>query len=198
LATSNRHKAEELARLLSERGLSRIVLRTARDVGGMPDVEETAGTFEGNARLKARALRERIGKDAWVLADDSGLEVDALGGAPGVHSARYAGVGASDEENCLKLLRELDEMGDPESSARFRCCLILISPDGKEELFEGVCEGRIASKPSGNSGFGYDPVFVPDGCRQTFAELGAREKDRVSHRGLAWRKLADRFARTGG
>ncbi len=197
LATSNRHKADELSRLLADHGLTRIVLQTADEAGGMPDVEETADSFSGNARLKARALWERIGGGAWVLADDSGLEVDALGGAPGLRSARYAGEGASDAENNRKLLRELENMAPASRSARFRCCLVLISPEGTEEQFEGVCEGHIAPAPAGDDGFGYDPLFIPEGYRQTFAQLGADGKDRISHRGRAWETLARHLARDG-
>ncbi len=197
LATSNRHKADELERLLAERGLERVSVRTAADAGGMPWVDEDSNTFEGNARLKARAFKQRAGDRAWVLADDSGLEVDALGGAPGVYSARYAGAEATDAENNARLLGALEGKPVCDRSARFRCCLVLIAPDGTEESFEGVCEGRIAMEPSGKHGFGYDPVFVPAGYARSFGELGESVKSRISHRARALEKLGARLAEIG-
>lgn len=197
LATSNKGKAAEFGSLLAARGLDRIAVLGAAEAGGMPTVEESAESFEGNARLKARALGENVGGAGWVLADDSGLEVDALGGAPGVRSARFAGETASDEANNAKLLRQLEGRTGAERSARFRCCLVLISPAGTEEVFEGVCEGRIAERPAGSEGFGYDPLFVPAGYEATFAELGAPVKNRISHRARAWEKLAERLGREG-
>ncbi len=190
LATSNDHKITEFRRLLADRGLTGISVRGAAELGGMPPVAETASGFAGNARLKARALRERAGRRGWVLADDSGLEVDALAGAPGVRSARYAGENASDPENNARLLRELEGVSPECRTARFRCCLVLISPDAEEFVFEGSCEGRIAEEASGTAGFGYDPLFVPEGRNATFAALRREEKDRLSHRARAWEKLA--------
>lgn len=197
LATSNRHKAAEFGRLLASHGLEHIAVRSVDEAGGMPPVEETAESFAGNARLKARALKERVGGSGWVLADDSGLEVDALDGAPGVRSARFAGEAASDEANNALLLRKLEGKTGGERAARFRCCLVLISPGGDEELFEGISEGRIAERPAGTAGFGYDPLFVPSGREATFAELGDTEKNRISHRARAWARLADRLKREG-
>jgi len=158
-------------------------------IGGMPHVDENAGTFSGNALLKAHALRKLAPPEAWVLADDSGLEVQALGGAPGVHSARYAGPGAKDGANTDKLLRAMAIIPDGSRAARFVCMLALLGPAGEEKLFEGVCRGRIGRAPSGGGGFGYDPVFYPDGFDKSFAELGDDVKNKISHRGVALRKL---------
>ena len=158
-------------------------------VGGMPPVDENAGTFSGNALLKARALQKLAPPSSWVLADDSGLEVQALGGAPGVHSARFAGVGAPDGANTEKLLRALEIIPDSARAARFVCVLALLGPDGREKFFEGECRGRIGRAPAGGGGFGYDPVFFPDGFEKTFAEIGDDVKNKISHRALALRKL---------
>ncbi len=193
LATSNEHKAAEFAALLAGRGLTDIHVRPATAVGGMPAVKETAENFEGNAWLKARAMRARVGDGGWVLADDSGLEVDALGGAPGVRSARYAGEGATDDANNARLLREMEGMTGAGRRARFRCVLALVSPDGREETFSGACEGRIAVSVAGKGGFGYDPLFVPEGYERTFAELGETVKNRISHRARAWELLVKRL-----
>lgn len=181
LASANPKKAAEIAEILSDRVA--LVPRPPE----VPDVVEDADTFEGNARLKAVALVEVTGLAA--LADDSGLQVDALGGEPGVFSARYAGEGASDEDNVARLLRELDAVGAVEPSARtarFRAVLVLRRPDGAEVVVEGSVEGTIAAGPRGDGGFGYDPVFVPvDGDGRTFGEMGAAEKHAISHRGRA-------------
>jgi XTP/dITP diphosphohydrolase len=195
LATSNEHKAAEFGALLAGRGLTGIIVRPATAAGGMPPVEETAENFEGNAWLKARAMREQVGVGGWVLADDSGLEVDALGGAPGVRSARYAGEDATDAAHNARLLRELEGKTGAARRARFRCVLALMSPDGREETFSGACEGRIAESLAGKGGFGYDPLFVPEGYERTFAELGESVKNRISHRARAWELLLKRLHR---
>jgi XTP/dITP diphosphohydrolase len=161
----------------------------AASLGGMPAVEENAGTFSGNALIKARALQKIAPAGAFILADDSGLEVTALGGAPGVYSARFAGVGAGDGANTEKLLQALAIIPEGGRSARFVCVLALLGPDGREKFFEGDCRGRIGQKPSGGGGFGYDPVFFPDGFAQTFAELGDEVKNKISHRARALQKL---------
>lgn len=192
LATANAHKVAEFETLLA--GLN-LEICSAAICGGMPPVEETEATFEGNARLKAEALRARAPKDAWVLADDSGLEVDALDGAPGVYSARYAGPGADDAANVARLLRELQAVGGESSAARFRCVLCLIDSSGRTTFHAGSCEGRIAPAPAGTSGFGYDPVFIPEGYRQSFAELGEAVKSQLSHRARAVAVLRAAFER---
>ncbi len=186
VATGNAHKVEEFDLLLANCGFE---VCSAKACGGMPDVVEDGATFAANARIKALALRAVAPVDAWVVSDDSGLEVDALEGAPGIYSARYAGEGASDSDNLNKLLHVLGKRSDPERSARFRCVLCLIDPHGTEQYYEGACEGRIAAKPTGSEGFGYDPVFVPQGYEKSFGELGEVVKSQLSHRALAVREL---------
>lgn len=189
LATGNAHKAEEFARLFAEAGLRAEVL-TAKAVGGMPPVAETAGTFAGNARLKAEALRRLAPADAWVLADDSGLSCDALEGAPGVDSAVYAGPRATDAENRAKLLGALRGVPAARRGARFTCHLVLLGPAGEDLEFTGHCHGRIRESERGEGGFGYDALFVPEGRDRTFAELPAADKDALSHRARAFAALA--------
>ena len=181
LATANPDKAAEIAAVLPDWEL---VPRPPE----VPEVEETEPTLEGNARLKARALCTATGEPA--LADDTGLEVAALDGAPGVMSSRYAGAGATYADNVAKLLAAMDGVGD--RRARFRTVALVAFPDGHEVLAEGVVDGVIAGAARGDGGFGYDPVFVPDGGGgRTFAEMSAAEKNAVSHRGRAVRALAD-------
>ncbi|MBL6919141.1 MAG: RdgB/HAM1 family non-canonical purine NTP pyrophosphatase [Puniceicoccaceae bacterium] len=182
VASGNAHKVEEFDGLLDDCGFE---VLPAKVCGGMPDVLEDGDTFEANARIKALALRAIVPKEAWIVSDDSGLEVDALDGAPGIYSARYAGEGASDLHNLNKLLLELEEQPSAQRAARFRCVLCLIDPSGSERFFEGACEGRIAKAPAGAEGFGYDPVFVPEGHSESFAELGESIKSKLSHRALA-------------
>lgn len=178
LATRNRHKLDELLALLDVPGLHLIA---AADVPGAPEVEEDGVTFEANAIKKAVALARHA--HAWAMADDSGLEVDALGGAPGVYSARYAGAHADHAANNAKLLSELADA--PDRRARFRCVIALASPDGEARCVEGRVEGRMAEALSGIGGFGYDPLFVPEGFTRSFAEMPAAEKNAISHRGRA-------------
>lgn len=194
LASANPGKVRELAAILGELDVrapdGRPVDLVPRpdDVG---EVVEDADDFEGNARLKAVALAEATGE--WALADDSGLLVDALGGAPGVRSARYAGPGATDRQNLERLLGEL--RGVEDRRARFACVLVLRGPGGEEVVAEGEVAGRIASAPVGDGGFGYDPVFVADeGDGRTFAQMAPEEKHAVSHRGRALRALATRLS----
>lgn len=182
LASGNSHKVAEFRRLLAGTGLE---IASAARCGGMPAVEETGTTFAANARIKAEALGARAPESAWVLADDSGLQVDFLRGAPGVFSARYAGAGAGDRDNLEKLLWALREVPENQRAARFRCVLCLIRPGAEPDYFEGACEGRIALRAAGGSGFGYDPVFIPEGFDQSFAELGEAVKAELSHRAKA-------------
>lgn len=186
VASANPKKAAELASLLE--GLEVEVLARPPEV---PEVVEDADTFEGNARLKAVALAEATGEVA--LADDSGLVVHALDGRPGVHSARYAGEQATDAQNVRRLLEELSETGAAtagERAARFRCVLVLRWPDGTELVTDGTVEGHVVQEPSGDGGFGYDPVFVPDdGDGRTFAQMSSDEKQAISHRGRALAEL---------
>jgi XTP/dITP diphosphohydrolase len=187
VATTNAHKAREIADVLAEAGFAAELEPRPR---GLPDVDETGITFEDNARLKAIAVCEGTGMPA--VADDSGLEVDALGGAPGVRSARYAGEGASDRENQSLLLEQLVGVPDEGRRARFACVAVARFPDGREVAAFGSVEGRIVGEPRGREGFGYDPVFVPDeGDGRTFAEMDPTEKNDLSHRGRAFRTLAD-------
>ena len=184
VATRNRHKLEEIRQIFARPGLT---LVAADEVPGLPeDVVEDAETFEGNALKKARELGCVSG--LWTLADDSGLEVAALNNAPGVYSARYAGEPCSYPANNAKLLSELEGVSD--RRARFRCAIALRAPDGREWTVDGSCPGRIIHDGRGANGFGYDPLFVPDGFDQTFAELDGEAKNRISHRGNALRRAA--------
>lgn len=184
VATRNRHKLEEILQIFALPGLA---LLAADEVPGLPeDVVEDADTFEGNALKKARELCAASG--LWTLADDSGLEVAALDNAPGVYSARYAGEPCSYPANNAKLLREL--AGAADRRARFRCVIALCAPDGREWTVDGSCPGRIIHETRGANGFGYDPLFVPDGYEQTFAELDGATKNRISHRGSALKRAA--------
>jgi XTP/dITP diphosphohydrolase len=196
LASANPAKASELADVLAEvLGGRADAVEVLERPAGVPEVVEDQPDFEGNARLKARAIRDATGLAA--LADDSGLEVDGLDGRPGVRSARFAGDHAGDEDNVALLLSMLGGMvdGDPRRSARFRCVIVLAMPDGTEFVSEGTVEGRISTEARGSSGFGYDPVFVPDdGDGRTFAEMSAAEKHAVSHRGRALRELGRQLA----
>lgn len=186
LATKNTGKAKEIGRILEGSGVEIVSLEGFAGVELPP---ETGKTMEENALLKARAVAEATGLPA--LADDSGLEVDFLGGAPGVYSARYAGEKATDEENWKKLLRELEGVEAEKRTARFRCALALVGFDENEYLFEGVFEGAIAEAPRGANGFGYDPLFIAHETGRTAAELAPDEKNRISHRAKALEKLKD-------
>jgi XTP/dITP diphosphohydrolase len=187
LATANPDKAREIRDILAAAGLASGLAPRPADVA---DVEETGDTLEENARLKAVALSEATGLPA--LADDTGLLVDALDGRPGVHSARYAGEGATYADNVAKLLDELRDVAAPARTARFVTVAIARWPDGREIVATGRVDGAITTEARGAGGFGYDPVFVPDeGDGRTFAEMSASEKHRYSHRGRAFRALAD-------
>ena len=181
-ATNNAHKLAEVRAVLGDD----FTLVTPRDCGVTEEVPETQPTLEGNAAQKARYLYECTGCDCF--ADDTGLEVEVLGGAPGVHSARYATDGHDFAANNRLLLRNLE--GAANRRARFRTVICLIL-GGEEHFFEGIVEGRIAERESGTEGFGYDPLFVPDGSDRSFARMSAEEKNALSHRGRAVRRLAD-------
>jgi XTP/dITP diphosphohydrolase len=185
LATRNRKKVEELKRMFT--GYS-VVFQTLDAFPGCPEVTEDGRTFRQNAVKKAVAIARYTG--CIALADDSGLEVDALDRAPGVFSARYAGKDASDGDNVKKLLKDLRRVDDPAGrTARFVCCIALALPDGKVKTFTGHINGTIGKRPRGQNGFGYDPIFYPKGQGITFAEMDDREKDGMSHRGRAMKKL---------
>lgn len=181
IATSNKGKIVELQSLLASLPLR---LRNLMEFSGIRDVEETGTTFADNAILKAGAYAGQTG--LWTLADDSGLEVDALGGAPGVFSARYGGAGATDAERIERLLKELSQAASRQRRARFVSVIAIADPQGQvANLSTGKCEGSIAHAPRGTNGFGYDPVFIPDGFQQTFGELPQEIKESISHRALA-------------
>ena len=186
VASLNRAKAREIAEILAAEGLGLEVVALA----DFPDVTlppEAGDTFAANALLKARAAAQATGLPA--IADDSGLEVDALGGEPGVMSARYAGEGAGDADRYRKVLALLADVPDARRTARFRCAAAFVSPEGVELLAEGTCEGRLAREPTGAGGFGYDPIFVPEDYTVTMAQLTPEQKHAISHRGRALRAL---------
>jgi XTP/dITP diphosphohydrolase len=191
VATRNRHKTREIQPILGPEF-------RVRDLGAHPEVSEIreSGTsFEENAKLKALAASRQL--PALVIADDSGLEVDALGGAPGIYSARYAGANATDRDKIDKLLRELERVRatDDRRHARFRCVVALARNGDLLGMFEGTVQGRITDTARGDSGFGYDPIFVPVGFEQTFGELSEEVKNTISHRAKAIRALANRLQR---
>jgi XTP/dITP diphosphohydrolase len=181
LASGNSHKIEELKQMIEPLGIE---LKSTLNVSNAHEVVEDQPDLKGNALKKARYWFNETGIPS--LADDTGLEVDALNGAPGVYSARYAGENVTYEENVDKLLREME--GKSYRKARFRTVIAFVE-GGNEYVFEGVCEGEITRQHKGEKGFGYDPVFQPEGYDQTFAELSAEEKNRISHRGLAFQKF---------
>ncbi len=184
LATHNPNKIREIGQLMPGWEI----------VGEDSAAEETAESFAGNALIKARAVAARH-SGAWVMADDSGLSVDALGGAPGVRSARYAGKDGDSAANNALLLANLAGVSD--RRAHFTCAVALIAPTGEESVVEGRCDGRIQLSPTGAGGFGYDPLFVPDGFDRSFAELSADEKNAISHRGRALSAVREILARGG-
>ncbi len=186
LATGNAHKAAEMQRLADASGLPVAIVPAA----AMPAVVEDTGTFVGNARKKARALQALLPAEAWVLADDSGVCVEALGGLPGVESAYYAGPEHDAAANLRKLHEEMRGVPAEKRGAAFLCVLVLRGPGGVEHVSEGRCEGVLGSEPRGGAGFGYDPLFIPAGQSRTYAELDEAEKDQISHRGRAWAGLA--------
>lgn len=194
IATNNAHKVAEIRSALNFEGWE---FATLREAGIVSDPVEDAGTFEGNAHIKARAAREAaeavLGRPVAVLADDSGLEVDALGGAPGVYSSRYAGADGDDGANNAKLLSEMAAVPDGERAARFVCTLVFIDEDGAETVARGTIEGAIGREGRGEEGFGYDPLFLPEafGGARTLAEVSQAEKNAISHRGGALRTLRD-------
>ena len=179
-ATNNVHKLDEIRAILN----GKVEVLSLSDIDCHADIPETADTLEGNARLKAEFIYRKYGLDCF--ADDTGLEVEALNGEPGVFSARYAGEGHDSQANMRKLLSEMS--GKENRNAQFRTAICLIE-GGKESIFEGIVKGRIIDEKRGADGFGYDPVFVPEGYSETFAEMGEEEKNRISHRARAVQKL---------
>jgi XTP/dITP diphosphohydrolase len=185
VATRNTHKTREIEQILG----AELVVRDLTTYPEISGITESGTSFEENAKLKAVAVSRKL--PGLVIADDSGLEVEALGGAPGIHSARYAGASASDEERIAKLLSRLAkvETKSNQRRARFRCALAVARDGQVLATVEGVVEGKIAERPRGSHGFGYDPIFIPNGCEQTFAELPEKVKNNISHRAKAIQKL---------
>ncbi len=181
-ATNNRHKLEEVSQILG----NNIEVLSLADIHCNVDIPETADTLEGNALLKAEYINKHYGLNAF--ADDTGLEIEALNNEPGIYSARYAGEDKSDQANMLKVLRKLE--GIDNRKARFRTVIALLI-NGEKHLFEGIINGTIIKEKRGNTGFGYDPIFVPDGYEETFAELGNEIKNTISHRAIAVNKLSE-------
>ena len=188
IATNNAGKVKDFTALLKPFGINVLSLN---DIEGDIDVEETGNTFEANAILKAETVAALLGK--VVIADDSGLEIDALQGAPGVYSARFAGSGKSDEDNIDKVLEKLVLVPEEERTARFRCVLAVAGPGMETETFSGSCEGLILSERKGENGFGYDPIFYVPVKNRAMAELSPEEKNEISHRGAALVKLQEKL-----
>jgi XTP/dITP diphosphohydrolase len=191
IASKNAHKLRELGRICAAWPVEWVTVQT-QDPGSFPDVEETGETYLDNALLKAGATARALGLPA--IADDSGIEVDALGGKPGPRSARYAGEHATDDENLTALMGALRGIPQSGRTARYRCVAAIAWPEGGVEHAEGTCEGTLVSTRRGARGFGYDPIFVPAGWDETMAQLTDEQKDRISHRGRAFRALAERLS----
>ncbi len=186
LATNNKSKVKEISEMMSG---SDITFVSLADAGINVEVEETGTTFEENALLKAREICKLSGKP--TISDDSGLEIDALDGAPGIYSSRFMGEDTSYDIKNNALIEKLENVADPDRTARFRCCMALVLPDGREFITEGAMEGIIAREPKGINGFGYDPIlFIPE-YNRTSAELSSEEKNNISHRGEALRKMIE-------
>jgi len=183
-ATGNQNKAEEVARMLE----GKFIVKSLVDIGCTEDIPETSKTLEGNAELKARYVKDNYGHDCF--ADDTGLEVEALDGAPGVITARYGGEEKNAKQNMSHLLNELQKIGATNRKAQFRTAIHIIIK-GHEHRIEGVCKGTIANEQSGIEGFGYDPVFIPEGGNITFSEMNQADKNNISHRGLAIREMLE-------
>jgi len=191
VATHNAHKGEELQRIFDAEGLDAQVTPLSA-FPPYPDPDETEWTFEGNALIKARAAVAQTGEIA--VADDSGIEVDLLNNMPGVRSARWSGVGATDEANLRLLVAQLADTADEQRTARFVCAMALVTPSGREEVVRGVMPGHVVLEPRGSNGFGYDPMFVADGQTRTNGELSSHEKDAISHRARAAHALVPYLA----
>jgi XTP/dITP diphosphohydrolase len=191
LASRNAGKLREIRSILASAAV-RVRVASADEYPGWEPPEETEPDYQGNALLKARSLATFSGVPA--LADDSGIEVDALEGLPGPRSARFAGEGATDEENLAKLIAAIGHVPAVERTARYRCVAVLVTPDGSEEIAEGTVQGILVTVPRGTGGFGYDPIFVPLSSDRTMSELSPEEKDSISHRGKAFRGIVPAIA----
>lgn len=184
ISTTNQGKLNEFKNILGDRA----DIHSVGELSFYSAPPETGKTFAENARIKAKTLKA-LKPGVWVVADDSGLEAEGLGGMPGIHSARYAGEKAGDRENVAKLLKMLQIRSNGNRKARMVCCLVAYDPSGKEHVVEGIVQGQIATTTHGTSGFGFDPVFIPEGYDKTYSELGAAIKNQTSHRGQAIREL---------
>ena len=193
VASHNPGKIREIRTICAEWPVRWVTSGDRPEAGPWPRVEETGQTYAENAQAKARAVADALGSPA--LADDSGIEVDALGGGPGPRSARFAGEDATEEENLARLIEAVAGVPPPERTARYRCVAVLARPGEPEVQAEGVCEGTLLAEPRGTGGFGYDPIFLPEGFDRTMAELAPEEKDRISHRGKALRAMSRILAR---
>lgn len=188
IATKNKGKIKEFSDLFAEKGVK---VSSLLDFPTVDDVEETGTTFIENAKIKAETISQHFNK--IVIADDSGLSVDALGGSPGVYSARYAGETKNDAANLQKVLMELEEVPYEKRTARFHCVLAVATPNEETRIFEGTCEGYITEKTEGEHGFGYDPIFYIPHKKQTMAQLSSNEKNKISHRANAMKKLKENW-----
>lgn len=188
VASANSGKIKEIKKVLQDTSLEVVSMSEA---GFSDEIEETGSTFEENALIKAEAVAAKV--NAIVMADDSGLEVDALNGAPGVYSARYAGEGASDKDRNIKLLKELESTPDDKRQARFVSAIAVVLPDGRNFVVRGTCEGIITRAPSGDNGFGYDPLFYLPEFGATMAQISMEEKNKISHRGKALVKMVEKL-----
>lgn len=188
LATNNAHKVAELSAMFARENLA-VEVKSAVAVGGMPEVDETEATFVGNATLKVMVLADRLKEGEYALADDSGIEVDALDGGPGIYSARFAGEDASDGANLTKLLIIISDVPEDNRGAQFACSLVLVDREGACVSFSDICRGTLVPESRGENGFGYDPAFIPEGYEKTFGELDWTVKSRISHRAKALQQL---------
>lgn len=184
ISTTNQGKLNEFRNIMGDQ----VEIHTVGELGFYAAPPETGKTFEENARIKAKTLKA-MKPGVWVVADDSGLEVEGLGGLPGIHSARYAGDNAKDAENVAKVLKMVQIRSSMNRKAQFVCTFVVYDPEGKETVINGVVKGEIAQTAKGKTGFGYDPVFIPEGEKLTFAELGPAVKNQKSHRAMAIREL---------
>ncbi len=190
IASSNTGKIKEFQNLLYNHPA--IQVHTQNEISSFTSPEENGDSFIANARIKARALRS-VKHEQWVVADDSGLEVVGLGNLPGIHSARYAGPKARDSENIAKLMKMMQIRNVTDRTAQFRTAIVAFTPTGEEMIFEGLLKGKIAAKVAGLHGFGYDPIFIPDGQTRTLAELEPGYKNQNSHRALAFKQFMEKF-----
>lgn len=187
IATTNQGKLREIEKFLKPLNFE---VHDLKEIPAYVPPEENGKTFEANARIKAKSLAA-VKNNVWILADDSGLEVDGIGGLPGVHTARYAGPNASDAENNAKLLKMVELRTHTNRKARFKSVIVVVSPQKEESVFDGSLEGQIATKLTGTQGFGYDPLFIPDGSTKSLGEFDLAEKNKLSHRAKALEKFAE-------